>query len=72
MREMDLLMGRFADAEIAALSEAELDAYERLIEAPDQDVLDWLMGTAEAPANYETSVLRKLKSFHTHARPIHS
>ena len=34
MREMDLVMGRFADMEIGRLSEAELDEYERLVELP--------------------------------------
>ena len=37
MREMDLIMGRFADACIADLTDAELDEYERLLEVPDPD-----------------------------------
>ena len=32
MREMDLIMGRFADAEIGELSEEDLAEFERLIE----------------------------------------
>ncbi len=35
MREMDLIMGRFADAAIGDMSEAELDAFERLTDVPD-------------------------------------
>ncbi|MEO0913281.1 MAG: succinate dehydrogenase assembly factor 2, partial [Pseudomonadota bacterium] len=31
IKEMDLILGRFADAELAALSAEELDAYEALI-----------------------------------------
>ena len=38
MREMDLIMGRFADAEIGAMTEAELDEFEQLIEVPDRDL----------------------------------
>ena len=34
MREMDLVMGQFADANLAAMTEAELDEFERLMEAP--------------------------------------
>ena len=37
MREMDLIMGRFADADIATLDDAELDEFERLIECPIAD-----------------------------------
>ncbi|MGP8233746.1 MAG: succinate dehydrogenase assembly factor 2 [Methylovirgula sp.] len=71
MRETDLLMGRFADAEIANLSVADLADYEALLEAQDRDVLTWLTGEAEIPSSYDTPVLRKLRAFHTHAGPIH-
>ena len=63
-REMDLLMGRFADAEIAALSEAEMDEFERLSEVPDRDLFAWLVGREETPANYDTGLFRRLRDFH--------
>ncbi|GEP11457.1 succinate dehydrogenase assembly factor 2 [Methylobacterium gnaphalii] len=72
MREMDLLMGRFADAEIGALSEDDLTAFEALIELPDRDLLGWLTGEAATPSNYDTPVFRRLKAFHRHDSPIHS
>ena len=34
MREMDLVMGRFADLYLTGMTEAELDEFERLMEAP--------------------------------------
>jgi antitoxin CptB len=71
MREMDLIMGRFADAEIGGLSEAELDEFERLIEALDRDLLSWVTGEAEVPENYDSEVFRRLKAFHRHDKPIH-
>ena len=71
MRETDLIMGRFADAEIGGLSEAELDEFERLIEVLDRDLLSWITGEAEVPSNYDTPVFRRLKAFHHHERPIH-
>jgi antitoxin CptB len=64
IREMDLIMGRFADAHLAALSEGELDAYERLIEVPDPDLYAWISGEAPAPAEYETPLLQRLRAFH--------
>src|SRR5262249_18659565 len=63
IREMDLILGRFADAWLARLSEAELDQYERLIEVPDHDLFGWVAGEA-APPNYDTAVLRILREFH--------
>ena len=71
LREMDILMGRFADAEIGTMPEADLDAFERLIEVPDQDLFRWITGEDEAPSNYDTAVFRRLKAFHSHAAPIH-
>jgi antitoxin CptB len=71
MREMDLIMGRFADAEIGNLSEAELDEFERLIEVLDRDLLSWVTGEAQVPENYDSDVFRQLKAFHQHDKPIH-
>jgi antitoxin CptB len=72
LREMDLIMGRFADAEIASLSEADLDEFERLIEVPDADLFRWITGEVATPENYESPVLQRLKTFHSHSAPIHS
>ena len=70
LREMDLIMGQFCDRHIAELSEDELDEFERLIEAPDRDVLSWVTGEVETPSNYDLPVFRKLKAFHSHLGPI--
>jgi antitoxin CptB len=71
MREMDLVLGRFADAEIASLGSSELDDYELLLEAQDRDVFGWITGETEIPNLYDTPVLRKIRAFHSHAGPIH-
>ena len=72
IREMDLIMGRFADAAIDAMSNAELDEFEQLIEVPDRDLYRWITGEDETPSNYDTAVFRRIKAFHTHDAPIHS
>lgn len=72
IREMDLIMGRFADAEIGTLTETELDQFEALIEVPDRDLFKWLTGEAETPSNYDTAVWRRVRAFHRHDAPIHS
>jgi antitoxin CptB len=72
IREMDLIMGRFADAEIAAMSEDDLAAFEGLIEVPDRDLYLWITGEVETPPAFDTGLLRRLKSFHAHDAPIHS
>jgi antitoxin CptB len=61
---MDLIMGGFADATIDALSEAELDLFERLSDAPDPDLYAWVSGAEEVPAEYDHELMRRLRSFH--------
>lgn len=63
-REMDLVLGRFADAQIDRLSDAELIDYELLMKAPDRDLFRWITGTDETPANYDTAVFRRVQGFH--------
>jgi len=63
MREVDLIMGRFADAAVDALSDDELAEFERLIEVPDHDVLAWVTGEAAVPAAYDTPLFRRLRDF---------
>lgn len=41
-REMDLILGPFADAELAGMDGDQLDAYERLIDENDQDLYPWV------------------------------
>ncbi len=71
-REVDLVLGRFAEAEVANLCESELDDYERLLEAADLDIFAWITGEAMPPAAYDTPVLHKIRNFHNHAGPIHT
>ncbi|WP_279478644.1 succinate dehydrogenase assembly factor 2 [Aureimonas sp. SK2] len=63
-REMDLVLGRFADAEIDKLTDEELTVFEHLMEAPDRDLFTWLTGSAETPANYDTPVFRRIRSYY--------
>lgn len=72
MREMDILLGQFADSHIAKLSEAELDQLEALMDEPDPEIFKWLTGAAPLPERFETPVFAKIKSFHTHQAPIHA
>ena len=42
MREMDILMTRFLERGYAQMDELGQQAFERLLDAPDQDILEWL------------------------------
>lgn len=64
MREMDLIMGRFADAGIADMTDAELREFEQLSDAPDPDLYAWVCGAEPVPRQFDTGVFRKLRAFH--------
>jgi antitoxin CptB len=68
MREMDLIMGRFADTAIETLSEGDLMHFERLIDVPDCDLLAWITGGEAVPAEYDSALFRDLRAFHLSGR----
>ena len=49
-REMDLLMGSFADAHVGGFDHAMLDRFEALLELGDPDLYDWMSGREPVPA----------------------
>jgi antitoxin CptB len=70
VREMDLIVGRFADAAIDTLDSGGLDDFERLIEAPNSELYAWVVGSADVPAPYDTAVLAQLRSFHRRMKDL--
>jgi succinate dehydrogenase flavin-adding protein (antitoxin of CptAB toxin-antitoxin module) len=62
-REMDLILGRFADTTIASLSDDELTELERLIEVPDPDLYAALTGDMPLPAACAGALFGRIKAF---------
>lgn len=63
MREMDLILGSFADAQIGVLTEDEIDQYEILLEIPDTELLPWITGEQPIPPERDIAILRRLLAF---------
>lgn len=59
-KEMDLLMGSFAEENVPLFSERELAEYEALLHESDPDIYDWVAGRAEPPPETRSGVLEKL------------
>src|SRR5437870_3930042 len=49
-KEMDWILGRFADAALPAMSQAALAAFERMLALPDPDLQDMILHPEIAPA----------------------
>ena len=68
-REMDLIMGSFAEVNVPAMDEGALDLYEELLHTSDPDVYDWISGQKPVPANRMNPVIEKLLS-HNYPAPF--
>lgn len=64
IREMDLVLGRFADARLPELSDNELNELEGWLEIPDQQLFAWVNGAEPVPADLDTPLFRTLLDFH--------
>ena len=62
-KEMDLLMGSFADRHLPAMTEAQLDRFEDLLELPDPTLYAWLTGQSRPEALFDHDVTKLLLSF---------
>lgn len=59
-REMDLIMGSFADCHVPDFTETDLQGYESLLETSDPELYNWIAGVETPPANLVTPLLEKL------------
>lgn len=51
IKEMDLILGGWAERNLATADDATLDAFEAVMAEADQDLYAWLTHQAEAPAS---------------------
>ena len=49
MKELDVLLERFVRRGLDRLAEGEIEALERLLEQPDQDIIEWVTSTTASP-----------------------
>tara|TARA_R110002020_G_scaffold134027_5_gene299078 strand:- start:2565 stop:2885 length:321 start_codon:yes stop_codon:yes gene_type:complete len=63
IREMDLVIGGFADAEIATLSDSELDELELLMAEEDADIFRWVTGEAPIPERFRTAMFTRMRGY---------
>ena len=62
-QELDLLVGRFANANLESMDDGQLLRFERLLDQPDPDVYDWILGRKAPTRMLESDVLDLLIEF---------
>lgn len=63
MKEMDLILGPWADAHLSDLSEQTVADYEKLLEENDQDLLGWMLGQHPVPDGPLAPLIREIAAF---------
>ena len=62
-KETDILLGEFASSELSALSNVELEGYEKLLGVNDVDIYNWLTEQTQVPTDFDNSVFNKIREF---------
>ena len=65
-KEMDLLLGRFADARLASLCDSEIQAYSALLDRGDPEISDILFGNC--PPRDHASIAARIRMHHAIGR----
>lgn len=66
-KEADVMLGGFARAHLAELSDAELDTLEALLDELDVEIMDWVIGRTPVPARHDTALFQKILTFKPYA-----
>jgi antitoxin CptB len=69
MLEVELLLRPFADAELPALDQAGLDAFERLLKIEDLDLWEIIVGRRSIPDDLDAGMIDKLRGRLAGRRP---
>ena len=62
-READLVLGPFADRHARDMTPEQLDAFERLLDVPDQDLYEWIMERCDPPPEHAGEILNQIRAF---------
>lgn len=63
MKETDVLLGRFAEQNLATMSDDDLARFEVLLEENDNDLFGWIMGRDPVPDDADGDLINIIKDF---------
>lgn len=63
-REIDLLLGKFADAHVPDFNAAQVEEYERFLKNSDPDIYNWLTRVEPVPPAEDSGVVQMLLAFY--------
>ena len=63
IKEMDLMLGPFADAHLDRFGAPDLDRLEAIMDEEDTDLLKWVMGQEPVPARTDAALLDSIVAY---------
>jgi antitoxin CptB len=63
-QELDLLIGRFADAHLESMDDGQLERFEAFMERPDPEVHGWLVRRLPVPDEDRNDIIDLIFEFH--------
>ena len=63
IREMDLILGQFADTGLSTMEGADLDEFEAILGEDDNDLFKWICGKTELPGHLRTPLFHRIAAF---------
>ncbi len=63
-KEMDWLLGRYAEAKVAGMNETDISELERLIALPDPELQNWIMEGGNYAGTELAGLIDRIRAFH--------
>lgn len=63
-KELDIILGRYADARLPTMDEAALARFEILLTLPDPDLQHWIFTPADAAGSGHADLIADVRAFH--------
>jgi antitoxin CptB len=63
IKEMDIIVGGYADAHLPSMSAKDLVVFEALLEIPDQQLLSWVTRQEDVPVELRNPMLMAVLAF---------
>jgi antitoxin CptB len=70
IKEMDIIVGGYADANLPTMSAIDLVTFEALLEIPDQQLLSWVTRQEDVPPELRNPMLMDILAFRPHGANV--
>ena len=62
-KELDLVLGQFAERHLAAMDAAEMALYEAILDENEHDIYAWLAGQEAVPVEHDHHIMKMILNF---------